>query len=201
MPTPFKEQVNATSVRRLGEAVAAQVRGFDVERFVAAGADGLDAFELKARTVHVGQALGAALPVPFTEAAPAVARAVDDAALDGWTAWPVTEWIALAGLDDPFGEVLGDAPLRHLVDPTEQLGPGQDGGPALEVHVGRRSYDGPAASAAGWCTGRWAPGVRPVGKPLNVSNPTAWLSGGGLPAGPPRPRLLASAGRPRQRRE
>jgi hypothetical protein len=30
---------------------------------------------------------------------------------------------ALASLDDPLGHVLGDPPLRRLVDPTEQLGP------------------------------------------------------------------------------
>jgi class 3 adenylate cyclase len=60
---------------------------------------------------------------------------------------------ALAGLDDPLGDVLGDAPPRRLVDAREQLGPGQDGGPVLEVHVGRRSYavpPRPGASGEGW---------------------------------------------------
>ena len=88
----------------------------------------------------------------------------------------------------PLGDVLGDAPPRRLVDPTEQLGPGQDGGPVLEVHVGRRSYAAPAP-----------PGR--AGGPGTSARRQPGCRGLDCPAVPPRPRLLASAGRPRRRRE
>jgi hypothetical protein len=78
---------------------------------------------------------------------------------------------ALAPFDDPFGDVLGDAPLRRLVDPLEQLGPSQNGGPVLEVHVGRRSYDVPAPA------GEPGPGCRKRQQPDSPAV-GAWTAGG-----------------------
>lgn len=121
MAEPFKNllgpAVVADMARHLQRAGAASGVGFDARRFKAAGLDGLEALEMKARAQHLSLALEKALPPDFDSAALMMETAlasmdeVDDATLDGplgarddglagWSVWPLTEYVARHGLAD-----------------------------------------------------------------------------------------------------
>jgi 3-methyladenine DNA glycosylase AlkC len=97
----LKERVDAATVRRLADAIAAIDPSFDADAFAANAAAGLDALELKARMEHVAIALGRHLAGPFARAADVLCRAAEAASLDVWTAWPLTTWVERRGLEDP----------------------------------------------------------------------------------------------------
>lgn len=97
---PFKESINAQTVTALAKRLSA-AGPFPSRRFVAAATNGLDALELKARVAHVTTTLAACLPGDFAEAAAVVERAVAGSALGMWEAWPATDWVAVAGLEQP----------------------------------------------------------------------------------------------------
>jgi 3-methyladenine DNA glycosylase AlkC len=97
----FKDEINAASVGRLSAVIEIGVPGFDGPAFRRGAACGLRSMELKARIAHVAHALGNALPPEFAATAPRVARAVGEAELSIWEAWPAVTWIEQAGLDQP----------------------------------------------------------------------------------------------------
>lgn len=107
MAAAFKDEVSAASVAALARVAAGAVPGFDVAAFTRAACSGLEALELKARIAQVADALAAALPGPFAEDAPRLARALGESELTMWEAWPAMTWIETCGLDDP--EVALDA--------------------------------------------------------------------------------------------
>lgn len=118
MAEPFKNLINPA---RVAEAAAHLQRAwpdFDAARFVALATQGLEALEMKARAMQIAAALQATLPADFDAAAAVIEAALapiaepDDAlqpgwagtaaeGLSGWMLWPVGEYIARQGLDQP----------------------------------------------------------------------------------------------------
>jgi 3-methyladenine DNA glycosylase AlkC len=98
---PFKDHVSPASVRRLGEVLAAGDHRFDARRFAEEASRGLDRLELKARVAQVAGVLARHLPDDFASAAGVVLRTVPTSDLTMWEAWPVTDWVAGAGIDTP----------------------------------------------------------------------------------------------------
>jgi 3-methyladenine DNA glycosylase AlkC len=112
---PFKELLNADVVRASAAQLARHAPGFDEQGFARHAAKGLEGLELKARAMHIASALQATLPPRFADAAALIEAAlapVDpgdampqraglDAGLRGWILWPVGEFVARQGLQEP----------------------------------------------------------------------------------------------------
>lgn len=137
MATPFKERLGADATARIADAVAAAApRGaFDRDAFLRRALDGLDALELKARVVHLADALAAHLP-PLERALPILLATLgapadpdapdaepDDSGLRGFGAWPLLRYVARHGLDRPdlaldaLGEMTGRMSAEFAVRP------------------------------------------------------------------------------------
>jgi 3-methyladenine DNA glycosylase AlkC len=115
MTEPFKLLLDPAVVRALGHHLHRVAPTFDRPQFEQRALDGLDLLELKARAMHIADALEATLPggfsdgVAWLEAALAPAVQGDDPGalrtgphgLAGWALWPAGEWVARRGLDDP----------------------------------------------------------------------------------------------------
>lgn len=117
-PSPFKDRIDRNSIGRLAAALQRAWPDFPADAFVRVASRGLAPLELKARIAHVADALDASLPSGFAPGARTIGRMLD-ARLEGvdpggnargnpggdefggWELWPVTEWIARAGLADP----------------------------------------------------------------------------------------------------
>ncbi|UUX94656.1 DNA alkylation repair protein [Aquabacterium sp. J223] len=111
---PFKNLINPGLVRAMATHLARVSRAFDRPRFEAGALAGLEALELKARALHVCDALEAALPNDFATAAGALTAALGpagegddlstlrtgDAGLGGWAVWPMSEYVARHGHAD-----------------------------------------------------------------------------------------------------
>ncbi len=112
---PFKNLINAQTVRDAAHHLARAWPAFPRELFESRALPGLDALELKARVLHLSAALEACLPRDFERAAAVLEAslappAVDDtsdamrtsvAGLAGWVIWPMTEFVARCGLASP----------------------------------------------------------------------------------------------------
>jgi 3-methyladenine DNA glycosylase AlkC len=115
MPEPFKNFIDAKVVRGAGHHLQRVWPGFARARFERLALAGLDALELKARAHRIADALEATLPVDFAQAADVLEAVLgppaqddtltsmrsSDAGLAGWAVWPMTEFVARRGLDDP----------------------------------------------------------------------------------------------------
>lgn len=115
MAEPFKHRIDAALVRTAARRLRRAWARFPRERFVALATDGLDALELKARVLHVAAALQVTLPADFAVAADVIEATLapprddtstgwmqpGDDGLAGWIVWPMTEFVARAGLATP----------------------------------------------------------------------------------------------------
>ena len=115
MAEPFKNLLSADLVRQAAVHLKRSTPGFDSAHFKHLAATGLDALEMKARAMHICAALEATLPGDFNTAAQALTDALAPAeageqmaqlhglqhGLRGWILWPVGEYIARHGQDDP----------------------------------------------------------------------------------------------------
>ncbi len=115
MAEAFKHLIHAGTVAAAGTHLKRAWPHFDRTRFEALALDGLEALELKARAMHLCDALEATLPADFAAAAAVIeaslapplaeAEAVtsgrDDAGLAGWVVWPLGEYVARRGLASP----------------------------------------------------------------------------------------------------
>jgi 3-methyladenine DNA glycosylase AlkC len=95
----LKDYINRDSVGQLGAAIAEVDADFPVRGFVSDSMRGLGPLELKARIDHVARSLDRHLPPDFTAAAEVVTEALDGVEFSVWSAWPVTDWVAIAGID------------------------------------------------------------------------------------------------------
>jgi len=124
MPEAFKHLLNPDLVRACGGHLRRAWPGFDRRGFEARALDGLEAMEMKARAMHVADALEATLPDDFDRAAGIVEAALappatddrlafrtTDAGLAGWIGWPLGEFIARRGQAAPERALLA---LREL---------------------------------------------------------------------------------------
>ena len=115
MAEPFKNLLNAGLVGDAAGHLARHAPGFDADAFVRRATRGLEALEMKARAMQIADALEAALPTRFVDAAAAIEAALAplesreatappeglQAGLRGWILWPVGEFVARRGLAEP----------------------------------------------------------------------------------------------------
>jgi 3-methyladenine DNA glycosylase AlkC len=116
MAEPFKNLINAGTVRAAATHLQRAWTGFDRPRFSALALDGLDALEMKSRAMQIAAALQATLPADFDKAATAIEASLapplpdelnvsqprdDVLGLSGWVVWPLGEFVARAGLAHP----------------------------------------------------------------------------------------------------
>jgi 3-methyladenine DNA glycosylase AlkC len=131
MGEPFKNQLDARLVRNAAASLARHTPCFDRRRFVRLATTGLEDLGMKARAMHIADALEATLPSDFErgcaaiEAAlgpplpaddapdPTPARAIDG--LSGWIVWPLGEFVARRGIEQP------ERALRALHALTQRL--------------------------------------------------------------------------------
>lgn len=103
----LKNLLNPGEVHAAAAALGRQAAGFEAERFAALATQGLEALEMKARALHICAALEATMPADFDAAAALLEAALaplDDAeaaGLRGWICWPVGEFVARRGLQQP----------------------------------------------------------------------------------------------------
>ncbi|PRH81904.1 DNA alkylation repair protein [Arenimonas caeni] len=124
MPEPFKNLISADLVHACGKHLRRAWPGFDRRGFEAHALDGLDSLEMKARAMHIADALERTLPDDFDRAAGVIeaalappatddrlAFATSEAGLAGWIGWPLGEFIARRGQAEPERALLA---LREL---------------------------------------------------------------------------------------
>jgi 3-methyladenine DNA glycosylase AlkC len=112
---PFKNLLGPAIVRDAAHHLTRVWRRFDAERFAALALDGLEALEMKQRAMQISAALDAVLPARFAEAAAVIEASLGppgagdelgglrttEAGLAGWIVWPLSDYVARHGLDDP----------------------------------------------------------------------------------------------------
>ncbi|MDP3084665.1 MAG: DNA alkylation repair protein [Rubrivivax sp.] len=115
MTGPFKNLLSPALVRRTGADLQRAWPAFDRDRFITLATSGLEALEMKARAMQICAALEATLPADFGSAADilqaALAPLVGGGAgtepapgasgLSGWALWPVGEYVARQGQEQP----------------------------------------------------------------------------------------------------
>lgn len=115
MTEPFKLLLNPSVVQSIGAHLQRVAPVFDRMRFEQLALGGLEVLELKARAMHLADALESTLPAGFVAGveileaalAPVVAGAdlgalrTGPQGLAGWALWPMGEWVARRGLEDP----------------------------------------------------------------------------------------------------
>ncbi|TVQ92687.1 MAG: DNA alkylation repair protein [Deltaproteobacteria bacterium] len=117
MPEPFKDRINARSVRRLAADLARTLRSFQADDFVTSACEGLDVLELKGRVDHVADQLRANLPTDWGDAVEALIAASGEPLPNAQRVagrmelWPVLTVVERHGLHDPERSL---AALRSL---------------------------------------------------------------------------------------
>jgi len=115
MAEPFKNLIGAGTVDDTARHLKRTWPAFDAARFQALALEGLQGLELKARALHLCKALEATLPADFAQAADVIEAALAPAAdgedlgalrggaqgLAGWVVWPLGEYVARRGLQQP----------------------------------------------------------------------------------------------------
>lgn len=115
MAEPFKTFLNPPLIRGLAGHLRRVWPDFEARAFTTRAIRGLDALELKARAMHVADALETTLPSDFAHAADVIEQAlatreadpdaptapVPDDGLAGWSLWPVSEYVVRRGLPHP----------------------------------------------------------------------------------------------------
>lgn len=115
MAEPFKNLIHPGTVEATARALARTCPDFDAKRFRRLARQGLESLEFKARAHHVCAALEATLPADFETSCDAIEAALApvrgdepladlyarDDGLSGWAVWPLSEWVARAGLAAP----------------------------------------------------------------------------------------------------
>ena len=119
MAEPFKNLINSGTVAQAGRHLQRAWPAFDRARFDTLATNRLEALELKARAMHLADALGATLPGDFAQAADLIEASLapplplDDRGepvslgdaerergLGGWVVWSLGEVVVRQGMDD-----------------------------------------------------------------------------------------------------
>ena len=116
MAEPFKNLIHRGTVEACGHHLERAWPAFDRPRFERLAMHGLEALEMKARAMHIADALEATLPRDFDHAAGVIEAALgppvpldagvtsgdaDGRGLAGWIVWPLGELVSRAGIDHP----------------------------------------------------------------------------------------------------
>lgn len=114
----FKDELGSAAVAEIGAAMFAADNSFPRRAFQRLALDGLDSLELKARVAHIMAALHQLLPQDFRAALPKLVAALPQgtteakvsgapdylptpAGLRGFAAWPVIDYVAEYGIEEP----------------------------------------------------------------------------------------------------
>ena len=109
----FKNLLSQGLVVSAAEHLRAAWPAFDKRAFVRQATQGLEALELKARAMHIANALEATLPPGFGQACDVIEAALapalepgatapaGESGLRGWIVWPLGEFVARRGLAEP----------------------------------------------------------------------------------------------------
>lgn len=97
----FKDRISPLALQRLAGALMRATPAFPEDEFMVRANAGLAALELKARVLHVADALAVTLPEEFPEAAAVIGRALESPDFDGWVVYPVNDFVARYGIDYP----------------------------------------------------------------------------------------------------
>ena len=111
---PFKEFINRQVINTLGDILLRVYPEFERDKYIKFATHELDALELKQRVVQVASALDQTLPTDFEVLCPILLASLhpsEDTAREeikfseegacGWAVWPLTELVAMRGLDHP----------------------------------------------------------------------------------------------------
>jgi 3-methyladenine DNA glycosylase AlkC len=113
---PFKNLLNPPLLQGTAQRLQAVWPAFDRRAFERIAITGLDALEMKARAMQIAGALEATLPADFHRACEVIEAALGppvpvegiagervaiEQGLAGWIVWPLAEYVARAGLDQP----------------------------------------------------------------------------------------------------
>ena len=109
----FKDRINPAALQGLARDLNRAWPAFPVDEFMVRATAGLAGLELKARVIHVADALAVTLPEHFPEAAAVISRTLESPDFDGWVVYPVDDYVARHGIDYP--EV--SLPLMALLTP------------------------------------------------------------------------------------
>ncbi len=115
MAEPFKNLLNPALVQAMAQHLHRVAPAFDAAGFQAQALPGLEALEMKARSLQIASALEATLPADFDRAAGWLETALAPPwpgdrlgsdhplqhGLEGWALWPVGEFVARRGLAQP----------------------------------------------------------------------------------------------------
>lgn len=113
MAEAFKEKFNLVLVTDLAKQLESHVPNFETANFITLASKGFDQLEMKQRAGQITTALVRYLPTRFEEAIGYLTCALhpdDDPNFDtidrslgltGWPIWPLCDWVALKGIDQP----------------------------------------------------------------------------------------------------
>ncbi len=117
----MKDGLDRRAVSRLSAAILQVEPAFPSSQFERDSNEGLEQLELKARVAHVAVNLEKHLPADFRAALSIVLRAGEswpagdfDDPLSEFSAWPLLDWVARAGLDDIDASLDALRRLTHL---------------------------------------------------------------------------------------
>jgi 3-methyladenine DNA glycosylase AlkC len=97
----FKNRISPPAIAGLAGDFKWAWPDFPATEFEARAIGGLSGLEMKGRVVQVADALAAALPDDFTQAAAIVAKALERPGFDGWIVYPVDDYVARYGISHP----------------------------------------------------------------------------------------------------
>ena len=104
----MKDGIDGVAIQRISHAMSQLVPSFDTALFEKKASNGLENLELKQRVTHLIDALHASFNASFQELQPQLMPLIDvwdrgeeSDALSGFAAWPITDYVAVHGIDTP----------------------------------------------------------------------------------------------------
>ena len=99
--TLMKDRLSPEAVRLLADILARCWKDFPEEKFIDEATDGLGSMEMKARVIHLADALSRTLPAKFPAAAKVIDKALAFDEFHGWIVYAVDDYVARYGIDYP----------------------------------------------------------------------------------------------------
>ncbi|MCV9961413.1 DNA alkylation repair protein [Pararhizobium sp. BT-229] len=103
MAEPLKNLLHSALVTAMAERIAANAVAFDKAHFIDLATRNMQQLELMQRSIQIRDALVETLPSAFSDAAAILSAALPQGGQQGLTGWallPVSQFVALKGLDD-----------------------------------------------------------------------------------------------------